>query len=185
MNKAIFLDRDGVINKLLSGHVLHSPWVPEDFVLLPGVPDALARLKRAGFILVIVTNQPDIAKGNMQPEDFDQILIKTKELTNHLIDQHYACHHHPDPSQVVVQEYLATCECRKPAPGMILQAQKELDIDLGQSWLVGDSDTDIEAGLAAGIDADRLIKIGPSCTLTRVTVSSLLEAAHHITKEIL
>lgn len=88
--------------------------------------------------------------------------------------------HHTDESQVVEREYLADCDCRKPRPGLIFQAERELDLDCQQSWLVGDNDTDIIAGQAAGIPSDQLIFIGSVSTLTHVVTPSLLEAAAFI-----
>lgn len=182
MNRAVFLDRDGVINRLLSEKgPRETPTTPAEFELLPDVPEALARLKRAGFLLLIVTNQPNVAKGKSTPTNQALIEAKCRELTGAgTIDQIYTCLHHPDATQVAVPELLAACDCRKPKPGLILIAQQEFDLDLSQSWLVGDDETDIAAGLAAGLNALQLIKIGTSSTLTEVVASSLFAAAHYI-----
>jgi len=184
LKKAVFLDRDGVINRVLvEKGPRETPTKPEELELLPGIPEALARLKTAGHLLVVVTNQPNIAKGKCSREDYSAIEKRLIELVGEgVLDAVYVCFHHPDPNQVVEMELLGDCDCRKPKPGLILLAAKQHDIDLQQSWLVGDSETDIAAGLAAGIPTNQLILIGSGSTIG-VATSSLLEAAIHITGE--
>jgi D-glycero-D-manno-heptose 1,7-bisphosphate phosphatase len=153
--KAIFLDRDGVINKVLLNN--GSPFSPrklDEFELLPKVEEALAFFKEIGFLNIIVTNQPDVARGLMKIEDLDDMhaLIK-KSLP---IDDIYVCPH--DDSD--------NCSCRKPKPGMLLDAAKKWDIDLCRSFLIGDTWKDMEAGKAAGckrILIDALYNKGVSC----------------------
>ncbi len=184
--RAVLLDRDGVINRLITERgSRETPTTPEELELLPGAPEALARLKQAGYVLVIVTNQPNVAKGKSTYEQHAAIEERLRSLVGvETLEAIYTCLHHPDPTQVVRRELLAKCDCRKPKPGLILQAQRELGLNLGESWLIGDSETDIIAGQAAGIPTDRLIFIGQVSTLTHVVAPSLLEATLYIeTKE--
>lgn len=183
MKKAVFLDRDGVINRLLTEKgPRETPCLAEEFELLPGVPEALSALKQAGFLLIVVTNQPNIAKGKQTPHQYVATCLRMIQLLGHeaSVDAIYACHHHPDPQQVSRRAYLKDCGCRKPKPGLILRAIREWSVDVNQSWLVGDSQTDIEAGLNAGLPAPSLIKIGDRSNLTEVVASNLFEAAHFI-----
>ena len=183
MNQAVFLDRDGVINRLLTEKgPRETPTTSEEFELLPDVIEALSRLKQAGLLLVVVTNQPNVAKGKSSLEDYQAINRRMDQLLGEAakLDGMYACLHHPDPVQVIRTEYLGPCICRKPQPGLLLQAASDLMIDLDRSWLVGDDETDIQAGRNAGLMAPRLIKIDKQSNLTEVVSSSLLEAALHI-----
>jgi len=153
MKKAIFLDRDGVILRMLlekgPKEIARNPGEVE---LLPGAAQAIKRLRNFGLV-VVVSNQPDVAKGKATIEN---IVATMKEMENKLsasgasLDGIYYCLHHPDSLQVVNKEYLLECNCRKPKPGLILQAAKELGIDPEESWMVGDSPADIGAGKAAG-----------------------------------
>jgi len=153
-SNAVFLDRDGVICRLLmekgpKGIARR----PEEIELLDGVPEAIRKLKASGWLVVVVSNQPDVAKGRAT---LDEISMAMEEMRQQLcasgaeLDGIYYCLHHPDPNQVVRKEFLADCDCRKPKPGLLLKAAEELDIDLARSWMVGDSTTDVQAGLAAG-----------------------------------
>ena len=139
MHRAVFLDRDGVIN-VDYGYV----GTKERFVFVEGIFESLRQLSERGFKLIIVTNQSGIARGLYSSEDFarltDYMLARLQE-EGVMINGVYHCPHHPDDG----------CSCRKPAPGMILQAAKEHDIDLASSWLVGDKMSDIEAARNAGI----------------------------------
>ena len=143
--KAVFLDRDGTINV----EVQYLSQV-KDFQLIPGVPWALKRLKDAGFLLVVVTNQSGIGRGL-----YDEAALETVHSHMHAdlanfgapIDACYFCPHHPEHATGV---YRRECGCRKPLPGMLLQAARDLDIDLAASFMIGDKVADVEAGLAAG-----------------------------------
>jgi D-glycero-D-manno-heptose 1,7-bisphosphate phosphatase len=141
--KAIFLDRDGTLNKE-TGY-LHN-WT--DWRWLPGVPEALALLRRHGYKLVAVTNQSGLARGLYSPEAVTRL---HQEANRHLasrkaaLDAFYYCPHHPD--------FTGPCDCRKPKPGMLLRAATEMDLDRARSWMVGDKISDVEAGLAAGCRA--------------------------------
>ncbi len=145
-NRAVFLDRDGVIieDKNLLTKV-------SEIRLLPGVPEALNRLCGAGFRLIVVSNQPVIARGLTTEAEVetinDAINQQLKEASGAGIDQFYFCPHHPNATNPV---YRVKCNCRKPQPGLILQAAKDYPINLPASFLVGDRITDIIAGARAG-----------------------------------
>ncbi len=144
--KAAFLDRDGVIN--LDRAYVHQ-W--DEFEFVPGAVDAMRRLREAGYALVVVTNQSGLARGMYTEAQF-------QELTRHMraalaeagaeVEAVYHCPHHPKGS---VPELAVDCDCRKPEPGMILRAAKELNLSLADSFLVGDKPSDIEAARAAGL----------------------------------
>ena len=143
---AVFLDRDGVIN-VDSGYV--GDW--DSFVFLPGVIEALRTLCQTEYALVIVTNQSGIGRGFYTEEDFHNLTERMcNELSRHgvSIAGVYFCPHLPEAT---LSRYRKTCDCRKPQPGLIHRAVKELDIDLARSAMVGDKDSDMEAALAAGI----------------------------------
>ena len=140
-SKAVFLDRDGVINQRPpEGLYITST---EELHLLPGVVDAIARLKHAGYRVFIVTNQRCIARGIASADVVAQIhdwLLQLLAVGHAAIDRIFVCPH--DDADV--------CSCRKPKPGMLLQAACDFDLDLSECWMVGDSRSDIEAGRAAG-----------------------------------
>jgi len=146
LKRAVFLDRDGTIN--IEKRYL---WRSEDFEFLAGVPQALARLQKAGFILVIVTNQSGVARGYYTLSDVDQLHEYMKQQLisfNVTLAGIYICPHHPEgvPGGAFTME----CSCRKGQPGMLLQAAEDLNIDLTQSYMIGDKLSDIEAGYRAG-----------------------------------
>jgi D-glycero-D-manno-heptose 1,7-bisphosphate phosphatase len=138
---AVFLDRDGTLN-LDKGYV----HCIEDWEWIPGAIDALVALRKAGFLVIVVTNQAGIARGYYGEGEVNNLHEKiNQELQQHggQIDGFYHCPHHP--------EFSAACECRKPKPGLIHEACRDFSIDLSRSWLVGDKASDIQAGLAAGV----------------------------------
>ena len=147
--KAIFLDRDGVINKYV-GFLRNI----DEFELLEGVSEAIKRINDSGYLAIVVTNQPVIARGEVTYEELTEIHHKMETLLGQdgaYLDEIYYCPHHPHKGyEGEVPELKIECECRKPKPGMLLQAAKDFNIDLEKSWMVGDSDTDIEAGKNAG-----------------------------------
>jgi len=150
---AAFLDRDGVLVGLvphpLSGQP-ESPLDPEDVVLLPGAAAAVRRLREAGYLVVGVSNQPAAAKGLVDMGTLEGVQTRVVELLEREgagPDAFSLCFHHP---QGVLPELTRACDCRKPAPGMLLEAAKRLDLDLEASWMVGDTDGDVAAGRAAG-----------------------------------
>jgi D-glycero-D-manno-heptose 1,7-bisphosphate phosphatase len=163
-----FLDRDGVINELVffkESGVIDSPFTPDLFKLKKNAAEGIRLLNEAGIKAIVTSNQPGMAKGKMDMATHKAISEKMRsELRKggaRLDGEHY-CFHHPD---AVVEAYRVICDCRKPKPGMILKAAKELGADLKNSWIVGDSISDIEAGKRAGC---RTILIGDmKCELCR------------------
>lgn len=152
---AAFLDRDGVLN-VDHGYVSRAA----DFQWLPGVIPALRRLQQAGFVLVVVTNQSGIARGYYSQQDFDLLSAHMlAELAAHGVAAPavYACPHHP---QALLAAYRQDCNCRKPRPGLLLQAVADLHINLAASCLFGDKPSDIAAGRAAGVGRCVLIGTG-------------------------
>jgi D-glycero-D-manno-heptose 1,7-bisphosphate phosphatase len=150
---AAFLDRDGVLNELVTdpeGGQAESPLRVSDVRLMPGAAAAAAALRDAGYALVCVTNQPAAAKAKASLRELEAIQQRVRELLGAegvQLDAWRMCPHHPEG---VVAELAGPCECRKPAPGMVLDAARELGLDLSRSWLIGDSDSDMAAGREAG-----------------------------------
>jgi D-glycero-D-manno-heptose 1,7-bisphosphate phosphatase len=139
MRPAVFLDRDGVINRaLVRNGRPYAPTTVEDFQILEGVPEAVRRLKAAGFLIVVVTNQPDIATGKQTSALLERMHAVMRAAVE--IDAVYVCPH----------DNLANCACRKPQPGLLLTAAEDRQIALDKSWLIGDRWRDIEAGQAVG-----------------------------------
>ena len=169
MNRAVFLDRDGVINELVyyeEQGIIDSPFTVEQLKLFPWAGEAINNLHRAGYIIVIVSNQPGIAKGRFSSDTFQGIRERARgELAKQgaFVDAEYYCFHHPD---AVVEGLRANCECRKPKPGLLFQAARDLDIDLSQSWMIGDGLTDVKAGRSAGCKTILLGKM--KCDLCRL-----------------
>ena len=147
--RAIFLDRDGTINQT-AGFIQR----PEDFMLIDGAADAIKAINRAGYLAIVITNQPVIARGEVSLETLHMIHDKMEtELGKEgaYLDALYYCPHHPDKGyEGELLEYKIDCECRKPKPGMIRAAAKKYNIDIRESWMIGDSWRDVEAGEAAG-----------------------------------
>ncbi len=147
--KAVFLDRDGTINKP-NGFITKL----EQFELLPGAAEAIKKINNTGYLAIVVTNQPVIARGECTFSELQKIYNKMEtELGKKgaYLDAIYYCPHHTDKGFAGERiEYKCDCECRKPKPGMLLQAAKDLNIDLSQSYMIGDSEKDIEAGKRAG-----------------------------------
>lgn len=155
VHKAAFIDRDGVINEE-RGYVHRA----DQFALLPGVPEGLALLARAGYKLVVVTNQAGVARGYYDEQAVALLHAHMRQLlAAHRvhIDAIYYCPHHPEGA---VAQYRQQCTCRKPADGMLRQAAAELGLDLTASVLVGDKRSDIEAGRAAGVAQTVLVESG-------------------------
>ncbi len=139
--RAVFLDRDGVINRALERE--EKPYPPRnlsEFEILPEVPEACARLKAAGFLLIIATNQPDVGRGTLEKSVVEE--IHAHLLTQLPIDRVEVCYH--------AGKGVSECDCRKPKPGMLLRAARELNIDLARSWMVGDRWRDVDCGHNAG-----------------------------------
>lgn len=145
--KAVFLDRDGTLNED-PGYLSD----PAQLKLLPGVPKALAELKAAGFLLVVVSNQSGVGRGLIRPEALPEIHKKLNVLLSPdvQIDHFELCIHHPDDD----------CECRKPKPKLIRDAAAKLGVDISQSFMVGDKISDLGAGKTAGCKASILVRTG-------------------------
>ena len=170
---AVFLDRDGVINRALTRD--GKPYPPTrlaEFEILPGVAEACDKLKQAGFLLVVATNQPDVGRGTLKQETVETIHESMQRARP--IDRVEVCYH---PGHGASE-----CDCRKPKPGMLLRAARELGIDLARSFMVGDRWRDIDCGHAAGVTTI-LIDYGYAEPLREAPhhrVGSLLEAANLI-----
>jgi D-glycero-D-manno-heptose 1,7-bisphosphate phosphatase len=142
MNKALFLDRDGVVNE-----EINYLYKIEDFKFIDGIFDLCKYYQSLGYLIIIVTNQSGIARNYYSVDDFNKLTIWMNEkfLENGISLSHvYYCPHHPEIS--------ALCSCRKPKPGMLLQAAQEFNINLSDSILIGDKERDIEAGINAGLN---------------------------------
>lgn len=137
--RAVFLDRDGVLNRAVVRE--GRPYPPASVAeveILPGVIEALRGLKEAGFVLIVVSNQPDVARGTIPQVTVEAI---NAHLAEHLpLDRFVTCYHDSGDG----------CDCRKPRPGMLLAGAREFDVDLAESFIVGDRWRDVEAGIAAG-----------------------------------
>jgi D-glycero-D-manno-heptose 1,7-bisphosphate phosphatase len=145
LKRAVFLDRDGTINE--EKEYLHRP---EDFEFIPGAPQAIRLLNEAGFLVVVVTNQSGVARGYYDEAAVERLhLYMDQELARFgaRVDAYYFCPHHPKHGSGA---YLLECACRKPLPGMLVQAADDLAVDLKRSWIIGDKLADVEAGLRAG-----------------------------------
>lgn len=162
-NKALFLDRDGVVNK--EKNYLYKI---EDFEFIDGVFETCRYFQDRGYLIIIITNQAGVARGKYTEEDFE-ILTKwmLKEFNNEniKISKVYHCPHHPD--------FSGECECRKPKPKMILDAKEEFNLDLYESILVGDKNSDIEVGINAKVGTCYLITTGHEITKNQYSVKIL------------
>ena len=147
--KAIFLDRDGTINKYV-GFLRNI----DDFELIDGVAQAIKKINASGYLAIVVTNQPVIARGEVTVPQLQEIHNKMETLLGlegAYLDAIYYCPHHPHKGYAgEVPELKIDCDCRKPKPGMLLKAAKDFNIDLNQSYMIGDGENDVKAGIAAG-----------------------------------
>lgn len=167
--KAIFLDRDGTINKYV-GFLRNI----NEFELLDGAADAIKKINASGYLAIIITNQPVIARGEVSFEELERIHNKMETLLGKkgaYLDAIYFCPHHPHKGYEGERPELKfDCDCRKPKPGMLLKAAQDFNIDLAQSWMIGDGENDIRAGQNAGCQT---AFIGNESYGQTVTVSSL------------
>jgi D-glycero-D-manno-heptose 1,7-bisphosphate phosphatase len=175
MKRAVFLDRDGVINRaIVRNGIPFPPTNLSDLEILPGVTEALKKLHDAGYLLIVVTNQPDVARGVAKKSDIEQ--INAKLFSQLPLDDIRTCYHDNGDN----------CLCRKPLPGALLEAAKEHDIDISKSFMIGDRWRDIEAGQRAGCKTFfvnyRYTERQPD--VPDFLVSSLLEAQKIITGEL-
>lgn len=155
--KAIFLDRDGTINKYV-GFLRNI----DDFEMIEGVSEAIKQINQSGYLAIVVTNQPVIARGEVTWEELHEIHKKMETLLGKdgaYIDGIYICPHHPDKGfEGERPEYKFDCDCRKPKPGLLLQAAKDFNINLSKSIIIGDSERDTKAGVAAGCKFSLLLQ---------------------------
>lgn len=155
MNRAVFLDRDGVINR----NPPDGEYVKEavELSMLPDVDKAVSKLKQMGYKIIVITNQRGVARGLVSEENLNSMHKEIQTKLNNSIDAFYYCPHD-----------LNLCDCRKPLPGMILKASQDLGVDLNLSWLIGDRESDRQTGIAAGIPEDRVILMKPNGRLLDV-----------------
>lgn len=172
MKRAAFLDRDGVINRKAPEGLYVTRW--EEMHFLPGTCEAVRLFKHAGFFVIVVSNQRCVAKGLITPDELDSMHALMRHefaAAGATIDAIYYCPHEID----------ALCSCRKPRPGLLLEAARRHEVDLVASWMIGDSERDVEAGRTAGCHTALLIEDGKSRDGgADVVASSLLEATHKI-----
>ena len=153
LSKAILIDRDGIINQMIyypDPGVVDSPFTPNQFELVEGIGPALRAMKEAGYKLVLVSNQPSMAKKHLTFATFRRIQAKMHRLLRAEgveLDGEYYCFHHPEAK---IPEYRVVCDCRKPKPGLLLKAAKDLGLDLKGSVMIGDGFNDVGAGRSAG-----------------------------------
>jgi D-glycero-D-manno-heptose 1,7-bisphosphate phosphatase len=172
MKKAAFLDRDGVINRKAPEGEYVTRW--EDMEFLPGTREAIRLLNHAGFLVVVVSNQRCVAKGLITTEELEAMharMCREFHPAGATIDAVYYCPH----------DYEPPCDCRKPQPGMLLDAARAHDIQLAASWMIGDSDHDVQAGRTAGCRTAQVVADGKSTHGSAdLVATSLLDAAHKI-----
>jgi D,D-heptose 1,7-bisphosphate phosphatase len=183
MSRAVFLDRDGVINATVwnaDEGILDTPYELNQFTLLPGVAQAIERCHDMGYLVVVVSNQPGVAKGKCTPgflEDVKALMNARLAAENATLDGVYYCIHHPEAK---VADLRRDCECRKPKPGLLFEASRELAIDLKDSWMVGDQERDVLAGAAAGC---RTCLVGQSpfvTTMANLQADDLVDAVEKL-----
>ena len=149
-NRALFLDRDGVLNELAfypSSGEWEGPRTLDDLVMIDGTAEPLQRFLDAGWLLFIVTNQPSYAKGKTTMEDTHAVHEAVVARLGVPVTRSYLCFHHPD---AIVPDLRIACECRKPGAQSLRDAARDFDVDLAASWMIGDQDSDLLCGRAAG-----------------------------------
>ncbi|MCH1924991.1 D-glycero-beta-D-manno-heptose 1,7-bisphosphate 7-phosphatase [Shewanella sp. C32] len=183
VKKAVFLDRDGVIN-VDSGYV-HTI---DEFEYIEGVFEACSEIKQQGYLLVVVTNQAGIARGYYSEDEFEQL---TEWMDWNFADKGvdldgiYYCPHHPEQG---LGEYKQDCDCRKPKPGMLVSAQRFLKIDMAQSVMVGDKADDMRAAIAAGVATRILVRTGKAIDkegeqLATVVLDSIADVPNYLKQQ--
>ena len=174
--KAIFLDRDGTINQYV-GFLTDI----DDMKLMDGAAKAIKRINESGYLAIVVTNQPVIARGEVSLEELEEIHNKLETLLGNegaYLDDIFYCPHHPHKGYVGERtEYKIDCDCRKPKPGMLLQAARKYNIDLQNSWMIGDGENDIEAGRNVGC---KIAYVGENVVENVPSFESLLECVNSI-----
>ncbi len=172
MKKAAFLDRDGVINQKAPEGAYITRW--EDVKFLPGVVEAIVQLNRAGWQVIVITNQRCVAKGLLSIPELEALqrrMLAFLKERGAVVDAIYYCPH---------EKTQPPCSCRKPEPGMLLQAAREHQIDMASSWMIGDSASDMEAGRRAGCNTLHIQRSSEPDHTANLQASSLLEAVKQI-----
>lgn len=152
MKRAVFLDRDGVINPHCGLDKFNNPESPlnlADFQIFSFIGNSIRFINEMGYLVIVITNQPAVAKGKMAIAELEKMHEKLEaeaEKCGGRIEKIYSCLHHPDSDQVVIPRFLKNCQCRKPNPGMLLAAARKFKLELPDSWIIGDSWKDIVAG---------------------------------------
>ncbi len=151
-NRAVLLDRDGVLNELVfyRGGRVGSPVSARQLVVYPRAAESINKIHRAGYKAIVISNQPGVAKKQFSYAELERMNEKIRRALRKgeaFLDAEYYCLHHP---RALIAKYRVDCDCRKPKPGLLLKAARENDLDLKKSFFVGDSLTDVQAGKAAG-----------------------------------
>jgi D-glycero-D-manno-heptose 1,7-bisphosphate phosphatase len=172
MKKAAFLDRDGVLNRKAAEGLYVTRWDEMEF--LSGAQEAVRLLNQAGYFVVVVTNQRCVAKGLITASELESMharMLREFEAVGARIDAIYYCPH----------DFQPPCSCRKPQPGMLLEAARRYELGLAESWMIGDSEHDVEAGRKAGCRTVRLMEYGESTIgASDLVAPSLLDAVHKL-----
>ncbi|MES1185764.1 MAG: HAD family hydrolase [Myxococcales bacterium] len=178
--RAVFLDRDGVLVRDV-GPLTSA----DDIVLTPGVASALAELHEAGFLLLVVSNQTVVARGLLNEQAVtelqEQVQARISAEGGPRLDGFYFCPHHPRATRPELRQ---DCGCRKPAPGLLLQAAAEHDVSLPQSFMLGDRPSDVVAGLRAGCTTIQLLTGAHGAAPIEVTGGFEAQAAHHLAQDL-
>ena len=176
--KAIFLDRDGTLNKYV-GFLRNI----DDLELIDGVTEAIKKINGSSYLAIVITNQPVIARGEVTYDELNQIHNKLETLLGDkgaYLDGLYYCPHHPDKGfKGEVVELKINCDCRKPKPGLLLKAAEDFNIDLNESWMIGDGLIDVEAGKAAGCRTI-LLSDNENDNISTIRLSNLVDAVDYI-----
>ena len=187
MKKTVFLDRDGTINQDI-GYLNH----PDQLELIPRAADAIRLLNDAGFLVVVITNQAGVAKGLIPEEQLPAIqeaFFSLLQKEGAEIDGYYFCPHYPEGS---VEKYTCSCECRKPAPGLLLKASEDMDIDFKRSYVVGDKVSDVQLAhnvgatgvlVLTGYGRDELNRYPEDYAPSHYTCNDLYDAVQWILKQ--
>jgi D-glycero-D-manno-heptose 1,7-bisphosphate phosphatase len=167
MKPALFMDRDGTLNEMVYDEthgLLDSPRRPEQVRMIPGAGRFLAEARRLGFLIIVVTNQPGIAKGTLTVAELDAVNVRLKSLLeteDGWWDDLFYCPHHPGGDVLGRPEFAVPCECRKPRSGMLVEAARKWAIDLSRSWMIGDGLNDVECGQSAGVRTALVTRLKP------------------------
>ena len=183
LKRCVFIDRDGVINKH-KGHINNI----NDFEILPKVSEAISLLNENGYLAICITNQPVIARGELTFDELEEIHMKMEAdlgLGGAYLDDIFYCPHHPDSGfDGEIIELKINCNCRKPKPGLILEAIEKYNIDTSSSWMIGDHNRDIEAGINAGLSTifidDCSVGLKRQNALSTITCKDLFSATNYI-----